>query len=131
LVAACSDVVGVCCWAFVEQICGRNFSTPDKLRQELHGASGVDYIHEDRQYAAYSDRASYIVWTFTNPPHPAHPAVICRKAVQRGEEIGVELSSRCGGPKSACDKMVEEFNQMMPNIRRDIQQRGNEKRPAL
>jgi len=63
------------------------------------------------------------VWSFTPNTHPAHPAVIKRFPTENGGQIAIRMQALCGGPKPACDQLVEHFKKLNEQVARDIQQR--------
>ena len=103
------------------EICGRTMTSPGQLLDTLRNEAGIELIHQDDLYLAFAEEARGIVWTFTRPNHPAHPAVVCRQVVQQGEDIGVETRVLCGGRKTACDRMVADFQDLNERMKQDIQ----------
>ncbi len=57
-----------------------------------------------------TENGNPVIWSFTPESHPAHPAAVKRTAVhEKGGAWSMEMAVLCGGPKSACDKLVEDF----------------------
>jgi hypothetical protein len=90
-------------------LCGREVASLQALQDELANNPQVERVLDNDQYAAYADQGARTVWTFTKPGHPAAPAVVCRRPVQNGNQISVQLQAGCGGPKEACDAMIAAF----------------------
>jgi hypothetical protein len=63
------------------------------------------------------------IWTFTQTPHPAHPAVVERHLheVNGGWYVGMRVL--CGGPKSACDDLVAAFQGLNEQMRSEVESR--------
>ena len=55
------------------------------------------------------DKASDAVWSFVPAGHPAYPAVIRRTVVVRDGKAGIATESLCQNNKTACDKLMDEF----------------------
>jgi hypothetical protein len=52
------------------------------------------------------DPASSTLWSFAPPNHPAYPAVIRRRLVERdGGKVG-EMTALCQATRTACDKLM-------------------------
>jgi hypothetical protein len=64
-----------------------------------------------------SDSTSATLWSFTPLGHPADPSAVRRRIVQKGGSIFVEMAIACEAQKSACDKLVAEFNQLNERMR--------------
>jgi hypothetical protein len=64
------------------------------------------------------------LWSFTPANHPAHPAAVKRKIVERDGAVGVHMTALCQAEKAACDKLIEEFQQLNNRIREQAQRRG-------
>jgi hypothetical protein len=69
-------------------------------------------VHNDAQFFAYADAQARVIWTFTKSGHPAAPAVVCRRPVQTGDRIDLQLQAHCGSPKDACDALIAAFQKL-------------------
>ncbi len=78
----------------------------DKLRQ-LRAAKAHETFR-DPQYLAYRD-AEDITWTFTQPAHPAHPAVVCRRVIGPESKPELETDAECHASRRACEAMMADF----------------------
>ena len=58
------------------------------------------------------DKAGHATWAFVPAGHPGYPALVKRGSVMRGDASGVEMTSRCHGGKTVCDKLIGEFEQL-------------------
>jgi hypothetical protein len=57
------------------------------------------------------------IWSFTPTGHPAHPAVVKRTIVTRGDSIFIDLSGLCHAQKQACDKLMAEYQELNKKAR--------------
>jgi hypothetical protein len=64
------------------------------------------------------------LWSFTPANHPAHPAAVKRKIVERDGAVGVQMTALCQAEKAACDRLIEEFQQLNDRIREQSQRRA-------
>ncbi len=62
------------------------------------------------------DDRNKTVWSFTPPKHPAHPAAIRRILVTKDGKVGMSLSALCEASKTACDKMMEDFEALNKEV---------------
>jgi hypothetical protein len=103
------------------EICDRTMASPGQLLDTLRNEPGIQLIHEDDLYMAFAEKSHSIVWTFTRPGHPAHPAVVCRRPVEQGAAVAIEMRVVCGGPKDACDRLVADFEELNKRMREDFE----------
>lgn len=91
-------------------LCERASSAaPDKLQSELTGNEKLPEVFRDDNYVALQDKETWAMWTFTLPAHAAHPAVVCRRPVQEGETITLDMVINCQGEKTACNQLDVDF----------------------
>ena len=64
------------------------------------------------------------LWSFTPANHPAHPAAVKRKIVERDGVVGVHMTALCQAEKAACNRLIEEFQQLNDRIREQSQRRA-------
>lgn len=64
------------------------------------------------------------LWSFTPPSHPAHPAVVKRNPAQKDGAMYIQMRALCQADKAACDKLIEEFQELNRKIAADIQRRS-------
>jgi hypothetical protein len=81
----------------------------------LRAKSGVS-VKVESGWTVIEDRATMSIWSFTSSGHPAHPAAVRRAVTQQGDKIFVDMSVLCEAAKSACDKLVAEFNALNRNL---------------
>lgn len=53
-----------------------------------------------------------VMFSFTPSHHPAHPAYVERRIVERDNTVGLEMSVRCGASKKSCDDLVRSFQEL-------------------
>lgn len=113
LVALASGAMVLPAGAEPFRLCGRESNSLPALMVDLMRlAEGLPH-HEDTQFLALSDRQAGVMFTFTKPGHPAHPAVVCRRPQQNtAGGFSIQIESRCGAEKSACDALVESFRRL-------------------
>jgi hypothetical protein len=84
--------------------------------EALRAKSNVT-ISEQGGWTIVDDRQDQTIWSFTPTNHPAHPAAVKRKLVQKGDEIFIEMSALCHAERIACDKLVGEFQVLNQKVR--------------
>jgi len=62
-----------------------------------------------------------ILWSFTPPGHPAHPAAIRRVMSQKDGAWYVTMNVLCQADKVPCDQLVQEFNVLNERMREFIE----------
>jgi hypothetical protein len=83
-------------------------------------ARGDVQISEQAGWVIVSDEPQQTVWSFTASDHPAHPAFAKRSVVQKGDAISIETTVLCEAERSACDKLVSEFQSLNERMRQDV-----------
>jgi hypothetical protein len=89
----------------------REYPTAAAALDAIRAKSGVK-ISVQSGWTVIEDRSTLSIWSFTPPGHPAHPAAIHRKVVQQGDNLFIKMNVLCEAPKSACDAMVAEFQNL-------------------
>jgi hypothetical protein len=72
-------------------------------------------------WTVVSDNGTRTIWSFTPSGHAAHPAVVKRQITQKNGDIFVEMQGLCEATKSACDKLMAEFEVLNARIRESLQ----------
>jgi hypothetical protein len=62
--------------------------------------------------AATVEHGDPVLWSFTPEGHPAHPAVVKRKAVERNGSDAIELATLCESPADVCAALLDDFRQV-------------------
>lgn len=63
------------------------------------------------------------LWSFTPPGHPAHPAVVKRKPVEKDGAMFLQMLALCQAEKAPCDRLISEFEELNNKIVADMQRR--------
>jgi hypothetical protein len=100
--------------AAAQKFCGDTIAKADELIARYSTAKHLKETYKSVDYVAYADdeKAPTVVYTFTVKGHPAHPAAVCRKQSQEGENIVLRMEIVCDGEKESCDKLRNDFNVM-------------------
>jgi hypothetical protein len=75
----------------------------------LKGRWDLERFYRDDGWLGFSDSRNKAIWTFAPAGHPAYPAVVKRTLIQDGNTVKVKTTSKCEGPRDACDKLLAEF----------------------
>ena len=102
------------------ELCGRNVVSVPALHNELMTDVTTQGLGGNSQFVALADQRGQTVWTFTKAGHPAHPAVVCRRPVQRANQIDLQMQMMCGGTKPACDALVESFKGLNDRVQQEL-----------
>ena len=70
-----------------------------------------------------TEPATQTLWSFTPQGHAAHPSVVKRSIVLRGNDIFVDMAVGCEAAKAACDRLVAQFEAMNRQMREDLAKR--------
>lgn len=100
--------------------CGTEAGAPDALKQKVQAMAGIKEIHRDRDFVAFQDPASSTVYTFSEAANVAHPAAICRKPVQKGDVLEIEMAIVCKGPEARCTTLEADFKLLNAKMQADI-----------
>ncbi len=109
------------------EICGRPWDSFSGLLALVQSDPELRPAVMNGQYLTFQTSGAGTLlwaWAFTRPEHAAHPAVVCRK-IQQGTDRNWHLSMwvRCGGPKSACDRLWAEFSDLNDKMRKGLEGR--------
>lgn len=106
--------------AHASAFCGGDAGPPDALLTRVKAMPGIKEIHRDREFVAYQDPATSAVFTFTEPAHAAHPAAVCRKPVQKGDQLEIDMAIVCKGPDAKCAALETDFKLLNAKMQADI-----------
>ena len=98
--------------ACAKDLCGRPEESPDALFARLAEGEKLPETYRDESFVALNDAGAQTVWTFTIAGHPAHPSVVCRRPVQDGGKLSLEMHIRCTAREAACVKLVRSFQDL-------------------
>lgn len=103
--------------------CGLESGEPDAIAGRVKAMPGITEVHRDKEYVAYQDPATSMVVTFTEPGHPAHPTAVCRKPVQKGEALEIEMAIVCKGAERHCTQLEGDFKLLNAKMQAEINNR--------
>lgn len=98
--------------AFAQGLCGRPTEQPQALFDRLTKTEKLKEDFRDKSYVAISDKSKDTIWTFTVPRHPAHPSVVCRRPVQDGADLRLQMNVQCNASEAECQKLVKAFQEL-------------------
>jgi hypothetical protein len=101
-------------------LCGKPNTTPEALYQELAKDSGVREMARSDVFVGLEDGRDGTLWTFTQPAHPAHPAVVCRRIVERRGILEIPTAIECKGAEAACAKLKSDFDALNERMIQDL-----------
>ena len=106
--------------ALAQDLCGRPAEEPQALFDRLTKSEKLEEDFRDKSYVAISDKAKDTVWTFTVPGHPAHPSVVCRRPVQDGAELRLQMNVQCNAVEAECQKLVQGFQELNQRMLQEL-----------
>jgi len=106
--------------ALANDLCGRPMEAPEALFQRL-AKEKLPEIHRDKAYVALHDKARDTTWTFTVAGHPAHPSAVCRRPVQDGDGLRIEMSVSCRAAEAECEKLVNAFQELNQHMIKELE----------
>ena len=121
LFMACAALAGATGPAIAAELCGRPQETPEAMFERLTKTEKLGENFRDKSYVALNDAAKGTVWTFTVPGHPAHPSVVCRRPVQDGAQMRLEMNVQCNAPEAECQKLVRGFQELNQRMLRETE----------
>jgi hypothetical protein len=108
-------------------LCGKPKAPPEALYQELAKDSKLREMARSDVYVGLEDGRNGTLWTFTLPAHPAHPAVVCRRIVERRGILEIPTTIECKGPEAACAKLRSDFDVLNERVIHDLYAKRKEK----
>jgi hypothetical protein len=114
-------------WA-ADDVCGRPKTTPQALYEQLSKDSKLKEMRRSDVYVALEDGSDGTLWTFTLPGHPAHPAVVCRRVMERRGIIDIPTTVHCNGAEAACAKLRSDFDVLNERMIQDLYSRQKQKK---
>lgn len=124
LFAAAAGVLGLTLsagLAAAQDLCGRPSEQPQAVFDRLTKTEKLKEDFRDKSYVAISDKAKDTVWTFTVPGHPAHPSVVCRRPVQDGADMRLQMNVQCNAAEAECQKLVAAFQKLNQRMIRELE----------
>jgi len=106
--------------AVAQDLCGRQAEQPQALFDRLTKTEKLKEDFRDKSYVAISDKAKDTIWTFTVSGHPAHPSVVCRRPVQDGADMRLQMNVQCNASEAECEKLVTAFQELNQRMLREM-----------
>ena len=101
-------------------LCGKPRTAPEALHQELTKDAGLREMARSDVFVGLEDGRDGTLWTFTLPAHPAHPAVVCRRIVERRGILEIPTAIECKGAEAACAKLKSDFDALNESMIQDL-----------
>ncbi|MBT8145189.1 MAG: DUF4019 domain-containing protein [Gammaproteobacteria bacterium] len=97
------------------------FATVEDALQSLRAKEGVNITNSDG-WTVVDDSTgdNHVLWSFTPPGHPAHPAAVKRTVHEEDGAIWIDMNALCQAEKAPCDALIEEFTQLNEKIRQAV-----------
>ena len=73
-------------------------------------------MHRNELYVGLENGENGTLWTFTLPKHPAHPAAICRRVLERRGVIDIPTTIVCEGAEAACAQLKADFDALNARV---------------
>jgi hypothetical protein len=90
--------------------CGESKAEPQALYDRLAKDSRLREMRRSDHFVALENGQDGTLWTFTLPAHPAHPAAVCRRVMERRGVIDIPTAIVCRGPEGECTKLKSDFD---------------------
>jgi hypothetical protein len=100
--------------------CGKAKAAPEALYAELAKNPKLREMGRSDLYVGLEDGRDGALWTFTLPAHPAHPAVVCRRIMERRGVIDIPTTIECRGSEQACAKLRSDFDVLNERVISDL-----------
>jgi hypothetical protein len=107
--------------ALANDLCGRPREAPQALFDRLTKTEKIDETFRDAAYVALNDAVKGTLWTFTVAGHPAHPSVVCRRPVEEGGKLRLEMSAQCNAPEAECERLVRGFEDLNRQMLKELE----------
>jgi hypothetical protein len=101
--------------------CGITGESPQEIAANVANTPEFKRIEGTALYEGYFDRAALVTLTVTTSANKAHPAVACRRALQKNNAWSVVTEIRCAASESACKAMLSEFELLDQQMRQAIE----------
>lgn len=108
-----------------DALCGKDKGTPEALQATVAKDSNVKEMRRSESFVALENGSDGTLWTFTLPAHPAHPAVICRRVMERRGMLEIPMTVQCNGAEAACAKLRSDFDVLNERMIVDLYSKKN------
>jgi hypothetical protein len=106
-----------------DELCGEPKAEPQALYERLAKDNRLREMRRSELYVALENSQNGILWTFTQPAHPAHPAVVCRRVMERRGIIEIPTTIACHGAADECAKLKSGFEALNARMIEDLYKR--------
>jgi hypothetical protein len=103
-----------------DDLCGEPKAAPQVLYDRLAKDGRLREMHRNELYVALENGQDGMLWTFTQPAHPAHPAVVCRRVMERRGLVDIPTTIVCDGAEPECAKLRRDFEALNARIIEDL-----------
>jgi hypothetical protein len=110
-----------------DDLCGEPKAGPQALYERLAKDARIREMHRNDIYVGLENGDNGTLWTFTLPKHPAHPAAVCRRVVERRGIIDIPTTIVCEGAQAACADLKTDFEALNARIIDDLYKQGKGK----
>ncbi len=100
--------------------CAKARTAPEALYAELAKDPKLREMARSDEFVALEDGRDGTLWTFTLPAHPAHPAVVCRRVVERRGVLDIPTTIECKSSERACAKLRSDFDVLNERVIGDL-----------
>jgi hypothetical protein len=115
-----------------DDVCGEARAAPKALYERLLKDGRIKEMHRNELYVGLENGQDGTLWTFTLAKHPAHPAAVCRRIVERRGFLDIPTTIVCEGAKAACAELKDDFAALNARMIDDLykqQSKGLQKSP--
>jgi hypothetical protein len=119
-VAAVLPIAALAQATVTDEVCGKAKGTPAALYEQVSKDTKLREMRRSDAFVALEDGGSGTLWTFTLPAHPAHPAVVCRRILERRGLLEVPTTIQCNGAQAACAKLKSDFDVLNDRMIEDL-----------
>lgn len=103
-----------------DNLCGEPKAEPQALYERLSKDSRLREMRRGEHYVALENGQDGTLWSFTLPAHPAHPAVVCRRVMERRGVIDIPTTIVCHGADGECAKLRSDFDALNARMIDDL-----------
>lgn len=105
------------------------YKTVAEALAALRAKPGVD-MRVQGGWTIATEREANVLWSFAPQGHPAYPAAVKRHTYEKDDTAYIGMDVLCEASKTACDKLVREFQELNARIRESMQQKAQLDAPA-
>jgi hypothetical protein len=103
-----------------DDVCGEAKAAPQALYERVAKDSRVREMHRNELYVGLENGENGTLWTFTLPTHPAHPAAVCRRVMERRGVLDIPTIIVCEGAEAACAQLKTDFEALNQRVIEDL-----------